>query len=376
MTAFSPEGMTLFGDPAQAAAHSPLLRDFLIPPFTVLDTRSGDWSTRKRAWIDLGIQSEVGRGGDLAYAGGSADDFRSFAADRRNPGGVTIDSASGRDPDYYRKKEAVEALLGRDLSIEEYERDHYDGYSGGDTGLSASGTSVFDPVLCELAYRWFAPSSGIVLDPFAGGSVRGVVAACLGLEYWGMELREEQVAANRVQWTDINGRLDETIDHDPLWFEGDSRTIVETMPDDLRADLIFTCPPYYDLEVYSDDPSDLSAMKDYPRFLAAYEQVIAASIELLRPNRFAVFVVGDVRDRKGIYRGLVKDTIDILTACGASYYNHAILVNPVGSLPVRVKRQFEASRKMGKTHQDLIVAYRGDPKMIKADFATAGEAST
>lgn len=30
------------------------------------------------------------------------------------------------------------------------------------------------PVLCELAYRWFCLAGGLVLDPFAGGSVRGI----------------------------------------------------------------------------------------------------------------------------------------------------------------------------------------------------------
>lgn len=50
--------------------------------------------------------------------------------------------------------------------------------------LSAgSGTSIFDPVLCELAYRWFCPPGGSILDPFAGGSVRGIVAGILGREY-------------------------------------------------------------------------------------------------------------------------------------------------------------------------------------------------
>ncbi|HXF87125.1 MAG TPA: hypothetical protein VNK48_02075 [Xanthobacteraceae bacterium] len=43
-----------------------------------------------------------------------------------------------------------------------------------------SGTSIFDPVLCEIAYRWFCPPGGSVLDPFAGGSVRGIVASRLG----------------------------------------------------------------------------------------------------------------------------------------------------------------------------------------------------
>jgi hypothetical protein len=41
---------------------------FGIPPFSVLDARKGWWQDRKRAWIDLGIRSELGRG---AAPGGS-----------------------------------------------------------------------------------------------------------------------------------------------------------------------------------------------------------------------------------------------------------------------------------------------------------------
>ena len=36
---------------------------FGIPPFSVLDARQGYWQERKRAWLALGIQSELGRGG-------------------------------------------------------------------------------------------------------------------------------------------------------------------------------------------------------------------------------------------------------------------------------------------------------------------------
>lgn len=35
---------------------------FIVPPFSVLDARQGYWQERKRAWLALGIQSELGRG--------------------------------------------------------------------------------------------------------------------------------------------------------------------------------------------------------------------------------------------------------------------------------------------------------------------------
>jgi len=92
-------------------------------------------------------------------------------------GGVLMPSHTTGDPSFYAKKRAMEAELGRWLSTEEFLADHY----AASEASTASGTSIFDPVLCEIAYRWFCPAGGMVLDPFAGGSVRGIVASRLGL---------------------------------------------------------------------------------------------------------------------------------------------------------------------------------------------------
>jgi hypothetical protein len=47
----------------KAAGNATLAERFGVPPFSVLDARQGYWQDRKRAWLSLGIQSEVGRGG-------------------------------------------------------------------------------------------------------------------------------------------------------------------------------------------------------------------------------------------------------------------------------------------------------------------------
>jgi hypothetical protein len=39
-----------------------------------------------------------------------------------------------------------------------------------------------------------------------------------------------------------------------------------------------------------------------------------------------------------------------------------ILINQAGSLAIRVGRQFSVSRKIGKTHQNVLVFCKGDPK--------------
>lgn len=60
----------LFALPADGASSSaPSLADrFLIPPFSVLDARQGWWQNRKRQWLALGIESEIGRGTDTHSA--------------------------------------------------------------------------------------------------------------------------------------------------------------------------------------------------------------------------------------------------------------------------------------------------------------------
>ena len=216
-----------------------------------------------------------------------------------------------------------------------------------------SGTSIFDPVLCEIAYRWFCPAGGKILDPFAGGSVRGVVASVLGYKYTGIELRPEQVAANATQ-------LHLAGENAPKWIQGDSRDIGQIAPA-APYDFVFSCPPYADLEIYSDDPADLSTLP-YPDFRAAYAEIIGATASLLADDAFFCFVVGDARGKDGNYYGIPEDTHAACVAAGLSKYNEAILVTAAGSLPIRAGGQFRASRKVGKTHQNILVYVKGDGK--------------
>jgi hypothetical protein len=274
---------------------------------------------------------------------GSADHQRH---DRMNQhvNGLLMTSDSGNDPAYYFKKQAVERRLGREITTEEFQRDYYEGPDS-----YSSGTSIFDPVLCELAYSWFCAPGGHVLDPFAGGSVRGITAAYLGRAYTGVDLRAEQVDANMVQAYEIvPGR-------EPEWIVGDSQTDLPSA----EYDFIFSCPPYYDLEIYSDDPADLSNM-EYEDFLEAYRGIIQQACARLRDNRFACFVVGDIRDKKGNYRNFVAETIRAFMDAGLTLYNEAILVTALGSLPIRAGRQFSGGRKLGKTHQNVLVFLKGD----------------
>jgi hypothetical protein len=153
----------------------------------------------------------------------------------------------------------------------------------------------------------------------------------------------------------------------PEWVCGDSMATLENAPD---ADMVFSCPPYGDLEVYSDDPQDLSNM-EWHTFVAAYKRIIFRAVQRMKPDTFACFVVGDFRDKKGFYRNFVSETIDGFEQAGARLYNEAILATSVGSAAMRVTKQFESGRKMAKTHQNVLVFCKGDWKKA-ADKCNGG----
>ena len=282
---------------AEDAEHKSLVDRFIVPPFSILDTRQGYWRERKQGWLDLGIKSELGRNENIMSAGG------------------------------------VYKEIG--------------------------GTSIFDPVLCELAYRWFCTEKGKIYDCFAGGSVRGIVASKLGYDYHGIDLRQEQIDANNKNAKETGTQ--------PHWYCDDSLNADKYIADN-SCDMIFSCPPYADLEVYSNDPRDISNM-DYENFCKVYADIISIACRKLKQDRFAVFVVGDVRDKKGFYRNFVDYTKRCFEENGINFYNEIILVNNLGGAAMRCGRIFNSYRKTVKVHQNVLVFYKGNPKNIKNNFA-------
>lgn len=282
------EMIDLFGNTIQADV---ILRDkFIEPPFSILDTKSASWQKRKKQWIAKGIKSELGR---------DAKAFGKFNMKQGNP-----------------------------------------------NRFDDKAVSTFDPALCEVLYHWFCPSGGAILDPFAGGSVRGIVANYLGYKYTGIDIREEQIASNREQALEIL-----PVNNQPNWYCGDSNKSLDEFA--TKFDFVFSCPPYADLEVYSDLEGDISN-KPYNQFLSLYESIIEKSCKLLNDGGFACFVVGEVRDKFGNYLGFVPDTIRAFQKCGMKFYNEAILLNQLGNASIRSIGNMK-SRKLVKVHQNILV---------------------
>lgn len=291
-----PQLIKSFNDGLNESERKSLNEKFIVPPFSVLDTRQGYWQERKDAWLS-------------------------------NIGNLT---------------QTKENVLG-----------------GADNMLSSinNGSSNFDPVLAEIIYKWFCPVGGVVLDPFAGEQTKGYVAGATGLGYTGVEIRPEQVAVDQEASKEFK-RVN--------YICGSSENIKTLVKDD-NFDLVFTSPPYFDLEIYSENKDDISSFKTYAEFIKFYASVLEQSAAKLAPNRFLVVKVGEIRDKKGVYRNFVGDNIAILNKIGLNYYNEMILVNAVGTARLRASMSMR-NRKIVKTHQNVLVFYKGNPDTIKDNF--------
>jgi DNA modification methylase len=263
---------------------------FVVPPISVLDIRQKYWKDRRKFWLSLGIQSELGRNENLL---------------------------------------SLSPLLQ----------------------IKQKATSIFDPVLCEIIYKWFSGKDDIVFDPFAGGSVRGIVASILDRNYIGIDLRKEQIEHNNLQANNL------CLNHIPTWLYGSSIDISVEQ----KYDLFFTCPPYYDLEKYSNDDKDLSNMS-VENFEFTYENILEKSLDKLENDRFAAIVVGDVRDENGNYRKFPQKTINIFEKYGCKYYNDLILLQEPATAAMRSFNYMNSSRKIAKAHQNVLVFIKGDAK--------------
>lgn len=97
---------------------------FIMPPFSILDTRNGEWLKRKRAWLEV---TGIPGGGPRKIWNEKKTKFKwEYRDDKINT-----------DPLIY-------------------------------SGLkNRTGKSYFDPVLCELAFSWFTNKCSVIVDPFA-----------------------------------------------------------------------------------------------------------------------------------------------------------------------------------------------------------------
>lgn len=183
---------------------------------------------------------------------------------------------------------------------------------------------------------FFTKAGEWVLDPFCGSGATLVSCHEMGRRGVGVELsaRYHEVASRRL--ADLGARDCRMLRGDAmklltpeLW----SPLAAEGLPgegsDDLpRFDFIMTSPPYFNMlrksrggvlsahqqraaagldTVYSEDDCDLGNLADYEAYIEAMGQAFDSAAALLRPLRYLVVVVQNLRDTTGEVRPLAWD---------------------------------------------------------------------
>lgn len=308
---------------------------FIVPPFSVLDSRTARWQTRKTAWSerigDLGESREevLYRSIPIKYP----QLYKEFIKLRRLGKVKTSDF-----------REWLESVPEERLEIENSRR-------------AAAGVSILDPVLAEISCKWFGIDGGAAFDCFAGDTCFGFVSASCGMKFTGIELREEQVRINN----------DRVAGLDAKYICDDGQNVAQHIAPESQ-DLLFSCPPYFNLEVYSNDPKDASNQDTYEDFIKIIRNAFTAAAGCLKENRFAVIVVGDVRDEdSGEYYDFPGDVVRIFKDAGLHFLNEMILLEVTTSAAIRAGK-FMEGRKVCKCHQNVLVFYKGNPLMVADNF--------
>lgn len=272
-----------------------LIEDYIIPPFSIFDTKQGYWQKRKKEWnLQLG------------------------------------DSGEGRNDNLI--TDGMKRL--------------------GELNSNAlTGTSIFDPVLCEVLYTWYLNQNALIIDPFAGGHIRGLVASKLGYRYIGTDVSKRQVEANKLKAKEVN-------ENKATWIVDDGANLSKHI--DEKADMLFTCPPYYNLEIYDpENTKDISNMATYKDFIEVYAKILINTYNTLKDNAWAIIVVGNVRDKNGNYYDLSGDTVRIMQEAGYHFYNEAVLATAIATASMRARKTFNTTKKLVKIHQNILFFAKG-----------------
>ncbi len=204
--------------------------------------------------------------------------------------------------------------------------------------------SVFPAPLMEMIIvRYGGEQGSKILDAFAGGPPRGLVAAIMGHQYVGFEIRQEQIDENEqlLKTLKLKGATYVKGDGTHLDYDGD-------------FDCAITCPPYYNLEVYSDQRDDISNLGSYSEFNASMYLCALSHKERMKPGSFVCIIVGNFRDKIGTLVNFPGDTINNFQEAGFIFWQDIILSKNFASAAVRAGNAWKG-RKLIPRHERLLV---------------------
>ena len=185
--------------------------------------------------------------------------------------------------------------------------------------------SSFNAAVAERVIRYWSEEEDLVVDPFAGRTTRAAVTVMLNRNYEGYEIvpkTTENILWQLARLTPdlLNQRLGKY-----RIYNEDGCQLASSVSE--SGDLVFTCPPFHQLERYESVPGQLSDIKSYDEFLSQIKQAAKSIFRILKPGKFAVWVVADWR--KDGFKLFHKDSIDLF--CKAGFLVWDIVINVLNS---------------------------------------------
>jgi DNA modification methylase len=207
--------------------------------------------------------------------------------------------------------------------------------------------STFSPVMAKNIINFWSEKNDIILDPFSGRT-RAIMANALERNYIGYEVSKDVTD----YMTDRLSKIKLTTNIKIL--NKDCATLGEELKGSV-VDLIFTCPPYWNLEKYQSCPGQLSDYTNYKHFLMALHERLTEALKTLKSQKYMCVVVGDFRYNKQ-YIPFHNDLIQTMKA-NENIDLHDVVV--LQNIPFNTAAFYFGSKKKhkytAKAHEYLIV---------------------
>lgn len=198
-------------------------------------------------------------------------------------------------------------------------------------------STMYRPQLMKLACQLYGAKS--VLDPCAGWGGRMLGAVAAGCDYWAFEPNTvtHQYLLQLAKFLNIQDKVNIFCD--------DARNMYQyAIP---RVDLVLTSPPYFDLEVYCNEPTQsVTSCNNYDTWVENFlEPVIYKCLTRLKEDGHSCWNVGKVKNR--------DMAVDVKNCHQKYNYNRVDVLSVISS-----KRQTNQSSEKNLKNRDDTVVYK------------------
>lgn len=213
--------------------------------------------------------------------------------------------------------------------------------------LPGLGMSEFHAGLCETIVKyWSLPGSHIV-DPFMGRATRAVVSTALNRTYEGYEISPNTHKRVTEHMKEIGLSANLYLDDGTLLRHTKDET----------ADLVMTCPPYWNIEKYEDVDGQLSSTESYEEFMKMITTCGKNIARVLKPGAFCVWVCADFRDwgGKNKFYPFHADTINTFTNDAGLLFHDIVIIKNQSPFAALQAGKVAAKRYTSKIHEYVLV---------------------